>query len=76
MDGFALREEDSWRRLRIMYALIYNTNVESHHQKKPEELMPLPGDKIEPVIIKVLNDEEREELARKYKLVITENLYC
>jgi hypothetical protein len=68
MDGFLLREEDSWRRLRVIYALIYNTNVESYHQMKPEELIPLAGDIIEPVRVKVLNDEERGELARKYKL--------
>ena len=67
MDGFALREEDSWRRLRVIYALIYNTNVESHHQRKPEELIPLPSDKREQINVKVLNDVERTELARKYK---------
>ncbi|HXB12426.1 MAG TPA: hypothetical protein VNZ45_10595 [Bacteroidia bacterium] len=67
MDGFSLREEGIWRRLRVMYALIYNANVESYHQRKPEELMPLPSDKKEQISVKVLNDEEREALAKKYK---------
>jgi hypothetical protein len=44
MDGYMLHEEDEWRRTRAIYALIYNTNVDRHHQLKPEELIPLPGD--------------------------------
>ncbi len=66
MDGFALREQDSWRRLRTIYALIYNTNVDRHHQLKPEELIPLPGDAKEPIRVKVLNEAERAELAKRY----------
>jgi len=69
-----LREEDAWQRTRVLYALIYNTNVESRHQKGADELIPLPGDKknigadITPNI-KYLTDKEREELQRKYKLI-------
>jgi len=64
MDGFALKEEDEWKRLRVMYALIYNTNVDRHNQMKAEELIPLPSDAKERV--KVLTDNEREELAKRY----------
>lgn len=71
MDGFVLRQTDEWRRTRVIYALIYNTHVEPGNQLKPEELIPLPGDaKEEQARIKVLNDEERAELARRYGLKI------
>ena len=67
MDGFAQRQTDAWRRTRTLYALIYNTHVEPRHQLKPEELIPLPGDeKEQQARIKVLNDAQREELAKKY----------
>jgi hypothetical protein len=66
MDGFALKEQDEWRRLRLIYALIYNTHVEARHQMKPEELIPLPGDTVEEVNVKVLTDMERAELANRY----------
>ena len=68
MDGFALKEEDEWKRLRVIYALIYNTNVDRHNQMKAEELIPLPSDAKERV--KVLTDKEREELAKRYGFVI------
>ncbi len=68
MDGFALKEQDAWRRTRVIYALIYNTNVERHNQMSPEELIPLPGDKLERV--KVLTDDERAQLAEKYKVKV------
>jgi len=68
MDGFALKEQDAWRRTRTIYALIYNTHVDRHNQLKPEELIPLPGDKTEELHVKVLNDEERVRLAEKYNV--------
>jgi hypothetical protein len=73
MDGFMLREEDEWRRLRVIYALIYNTHVDRHHQMKPEELMPLQsdsnnraGDEIRNV--RYLSESERNTLKRRYNL--------
>ena len=77
IDGYMLREEDEWRRTRVIYALIYNTHVDRHHQLSPEELLPLPSDKkeeTERVQPRHLTDEEREELIRNYKLGIRNNV--
>lgn len=74
MEGYMLREEDEWRRTRSLYSLIYNVNVDRRHQLKPEELMPLPGDKQTEqqgesgVKAKYLTDEERAVLKARYKL--------
>lgn len=71
IDGYMLREEDEWRRTRAIYALIYNTHVERHHQMSAEELLPLPGDikKTESAErVRYLTDEEREKLLKLYKV--------
>jgi hypothetical protein len=73
MEGYKLREEDAWQRTRVVYALIYNTNVDRHHQMKPQELIPLPGDvksenSEEDARIKYLTEEERVQLRKLYKL--------
>lgn len=71
MDGYMMHEEDEWRRTRVIYALIYNTNVDRHHQLKPEELIPLPSDsQVEPVEapIRYPTDEERERLLLRDKV--------
>ena len=66
-----LHEEDEWRRIRVIYALIYNTNVDRHHQLKPEELIPLPGDghaELVSASARYLTDEERERLLLRDKV--------
>jgi len=73
MDGFMLREEDEWRRLRVIYALIYNTHVDRHHQMKPEELMPLQSDLKNETgngskLVRYLTEAERNVLKQRYKL--------
>ena len=72
IDGYMLREEDAWQRTRVIYALIYNTHVDRHHQLKPQELIPLPGDKkVQETVqqqVRYLTDEEREILKKRYKL--------
>jgi hypothetical protein len=71
MDGHMLREEDEWRRTRAIYALIYNTNVDRHHQMRAEELIPLPGDSHYELIetpVRYLTDEEREKLLLRDKI--------
>ena len=73
IDGYMLREEDEWRRTRAIYALIYNTHVESRHQLSAEELLPLPGDKKDKQQAKTVHaryptDEEREKLLKLYKV--------
>jgi hypothetical protein len=70
MDGFALHEEDEWRRIRAIYTLMYNTHVDHYNQMKAEELIPLPGDAKERV--KMLTDDEREELAKRYGFMLSE----
>jgi hypothetical protein len=71
IDGYKLREEDAWQRTRLIYALIYNTNVDRQHQLKPEELIPLPSDKKMQELntsVRYLTNEERNELKKRYKL--------
>lgn len=68
MEGFALREEDAWKRTRTIYSILFNTNVEPHHRLKPQELIPLPSDEIEVPRVKTLNDEERAEIKRKLRI--------
>ncbi len=72
MEGFRLREEDAWRRTRILYSIIYNTNVEPRDRLEPEQLIPLPCDhetKKEDCGVnaapRYLTDEERMEIKRK-----------
>jgi hypothetical protein len=74
INGYMLREEDAWQRTRVLYALIYNTNVESRHQKRADELIPLPGDKKYKDIdtgkaARYLTGSEREQLRKKYGLL-------
>ena len=66
-----LREEDEWRRLRTIYALIYNMHVDRHHQMKPEELIPLQSDlRCETTEaqsgVRYLTEEERKQLKQRY----------
>jgi len=68
MEGYSMREEDAWRRTRTLYSIIYNSHVVRHNQLKPEELIPLPGDNTETMHVKVLSDEEREEIKRKLRI--------
>ena len=73
MEGFMLREEDEWRRLRTIYALIYNTHVDRHHQMKPEELIPLQSDvRFETIealpSIRYLTEEGRKQLKQRYRI--------
>ena len=72
IEGYMLREEDAWQRTRVLYAIIYNTNVDHHYQKRPDELIPLPGDRknltMETPEVKYLNDVERQKLKTLYKI--------
>ena len=38
------REENEWRRMRELFALIYNVNVKKGSRKSSRELIPLPSD--------------------------------
>ncbi len=69
MEGYRLKDEDEWQRTRMIYAMIYNVNVEHHHQMKPNELIPLPGDK------KEAEEEQRLKTAGlDYKIQVLERL--
>lgn len=66
------RTNDAWRRTRALYTIIYNVNA-GKKGKKPEELMPLPGDHIKPKKwFEELNNAQRlnsvKESMRKFGL--------
>jgi hypothetical protein len=72
MEGYRQREEEAWLRTRTIYTLMYNINVDKHHQMLPAELMPLPCDERnekhrEAGKAKYLTDEEREKIIALYK---------
>jgi len=71
IEGYQQREEDAWQRTRAIYTLLYNINVDGHHQMLPTELMPLPGDikhqrNKEAEKARYLTDEERERIVKLY----------
>jgi len=44
IQGYNSRWEEKWRHTRLIYTLLYNVNVGKGKQKKPQELIPLPGE--------------------------------
>jgi hypothetical protein len=44
MEGATLRNEDAWRRTRLLFWLTWNIHAGTNERKSPEELLPLPGD--------------------------------
>jgi len=69
MEGYSLRLDDQWRQTRILYALHYNLNVDSHNRQKPEELIPLASD-TKPEPIKIVSLDERLNVATKHREAI------
>jgi len=39
-----LQIQSDWNRMRILYSIIYNSNVDQKHRKEPHELMPFSWD--------------------------------
>lgn len=43
--GYLRLEEEKWEHTRLLYSILYNTNVKEGAQRKPEQLVPLRKDR-------------------------------
>lgn len=62
--------QSDWNRMRILYSIIYNSNVEGKHRKEPYELMPFEWDekkdkKKKALRLEEMSTEERMKLFEK-----------
>lgn len=71
--GYKRRNAEEWRQVRLVYTLLYNTNVEKRDRKEPFQLLFLPGDEEAERLFHIKQDiKNTAELERKEGEIIRE----